>query len=289
MKHGQVVFAKGFGLANVELKVPVKSDTKFQSGSMGKQLASMAVMMLVEEGKVHLDDRLTTYFTDAPESWRKITVRQLLTHTSGLANDIPWEDYRSDSTEAQLLIRIEAIPLDFEPGAKWSYSNLGYKLIGMLIGKVTGKFYGDFLQERIFKPLGMNATRIVSESDIILHRAAGYDWQENVLKNAPWVAPTLSTTADGALYVTVLDLARWDAALYSERLVKKASLDEMWSPVRLNDGQSAEYGFGWGLGAVNGHRFAEHGGAWQGFRTEILPGRRRDYCYLVEGQKGEVQ
>jgi hypothetical protein len=142
-------------------------------------------------------------------------------------------------------------------------------LLGLLIHKVTGKFYGDFLQERVFKPLGMTTTRIISEADIVPNRAAGYRLVKGVVKNQEWVNPTLNTTADGSLYFTVLDLAKWDAALYTEKLLKKTSLDLMWTPVKLNNGKTHPYGFGWRVAEMNGHRLIEHGGSWQGFTTGI--------------------
>ncbi|HSE20860.1 MAG TPA: serine hydrolase domain-containing protein [Pyrinomonadaceae bacterium] len=269
IKDGQIVIAKGYGLANVEHQVPVKPETIFQSGSTGKQFTATAVMMLVEEGKLNLEDKITKYFADGPEAWRNITVRHLLTHTSGMT-DYPTDfDLRRDYTEDELYQRIKAIPLAFQPGDKWSYSNLAYVMLGILIHKVSGKFYGDFLHERVFKPLQMTTARIISEADVIPNRAAGYRLDNGQLKNQGWVSPSLNTTADGALYLTIYDMAKWDAALYTEKLLKKSSLDQMWTPVKLNDGKTHPYGFGWSLADVRGHRLIEHGGAWQGFKAHI--------------------
>src|SRR2546427_1923607 len=269
VRDGQIVLAKGYGLANVELQVPAKPETIFQSGSMGKQFTATAVMMLVEEGKLSLADCITKYFPDAPASWQNITVRHLLTHTAG-TTDYPSDfDFRRDYTEAELLTRAEAIPLAFQPGEKWSYSNLGYVMLGILIHKVSGKFYGDFLQERVFRPLGMTTARIISEADIIPNRAAGYRLVKGELKNQEWVSPSLNTTADGALYLTVYDMAKWDAALYTEKLIKKSSLEQMWTPVNLNNGKTYPYGFGWSLNEVRGHHIIEHSGSWQGFKSYI--------------------
>ena len=278
-RNGEIVKAQGYGLANVELNVPVKPETIFQSGSVGKQFAATAVMMLVEEGKVGLDDAITKYFPGAPDAWNNIKVRNLLSHTSGLAEYESDERtgpsgpfyLRLDFTEDELLKKAEALPFDFQPGEKWSYRNTNYLLLGFLIRKVTGEFYGDYLHERIFKPLGMNATRIISEADIIPNRAAGYQLVKGELKNQDWVSPTFNSTADGALYFTVLDLAKWDAALYTEKLVKKSSLDQMWTVAKLNDGKpnKSNYGFAWTIDQMNGHRVIEHGGAWQGFTTYI--------------------
>jgi CubicO group peptidase (beta-lactamase class C family) len=245
IRNGEIVIARGYGMANVEHQVPVKPETIFQSGSMGKQFTATAVMMLVEEGKISLDDKITKYFTDGPESWNKITVRHLLTHTSGMTDYPDDFDLRRDYTEDELVQRIKTIPLAFQPGEKWSYSNLAYVMLGVLIHKVSGKFYGNFLQERVFKPLGMSTARVISEDDIVPNRAAGYRIVNGQLKNQAWVSPSLNTTADGALYLTVYDMAKWDAALYTEKLLKRASLDEMWTPVKLNDGKTHPYGFGW--------------------------------------------
>jgi CubicO group peptidase (beta-lactamase class C family) len=143
-------------------------------------------------------------------------------------------------------------------------------ILGVLIHHVSGEFYGNFLQGRVFRPLQMTSTRIISEADIIPNRSAGYRLVKGELKNQEWVSPSLNTTADGALYTNVLDLAKWDAALYTEKLLKKSSFDQMWTPVKLNSGKTSPYGFGWRVTEVNGHRLLEHGGAWQGFTMHIL-------------------
>ena len=278
-RHGEIVKAQGYGLANVELDVPVKPETIFQSGSVGKQFAATAIMMLVEEGKIDLEDSVTKYFDHAPEIWKPVKVKNLLSHTSGLAEyetgprTKPGGPFylRLDCPEPELFDKIAVLPMDFQPGEKWRYTNTNYVILGMMIRKVTGQFYGDFLAERIFRPLGMTATRIISERDIVPNRSSGYEWTKDGLKNQEWVSPSYNSTADGALYFSVLDLAKWDAALYTEKLVKKASLDRMWTVFPLNDGKpnSGNYGFAWAIGKQNGHRVIEHGGAWQGFTTYI--------------------
>jgi CubicO group peptidase (beta-lactamase class C family) len=270
-RAGTIVRAEGFGLANVELQVAVKPETIFQSGSVGKQFTATAVMILVEQGKVGLDDPLTKYFPDAPASWSEVTIRRLLSHTAGFTDYPEKFDFRKDWTEDELLKMVEGIPLAYPPGTKWEYSNLGYLTLGLLIHRVTGEFYGDFLQERIFKPLDMKTTRIISEADIILNRAAGYRLEKGLLKNQEWVAPMVNTTADGSLYFSVLDLAKWDAALYTEKLLKRSSLDLMWTPAKLNDRQPNKegYGFGWVVRSRHGHRVVHHDGAWQGFKSAI--------------------
>jgi CubicO group peptidase (beta-lactamase class C family) len=270
-KGGKTVLAEGFGLANVELQVPVKPETVFQSGSVGKQFTATAVMMLVEAGKVGLDDPVTKYFNDAPKTWNEVTVRELLSHTAGFG-DYPTDfDFRKDWTEDELLKLVEGIPLAYPPGTKWAYSNLGFLTLGILIHRVTGEFYGDFLQQRIFRPLDMSSTRIISEADIVPNRAAGYRLVKGELKNQEWVAPAINTTADGSLYFSVLDLAKWDAALYTEKLLKRSSLDQMWTVAKLKNGQpnKGNYGFGWFIDERHGHRCIHHDGAWQGFQTAI--------------------
>ena len=269
IKDSKPLIVRGYGFANLEHKVPVKPETIFQSGSVGKQFTATAVMLLVEEGKIKLDESIGTYLPDVPESWKPITVRHLLSHTGGMT-DYPEDfDFRRDYTEDDLLKRAKEIPLAFKPGEKWQYSNLGFVTLGIMISKVTGRFYGEFLQERIFKPLGMTSTRIINEADIIQNRAAGYRLVQGAVKNQNWVSPSMNTTADGSLYLTALDMMKWDEGLTAGKLLKKTSLDEMWSPIKLNDGKTHPYGFGWGVRQVNGKRVIEHGGAWQGFKSQI--------------------
>ncbi len=278
-REGFIERVQGFGLASVELDVRVKPETIFQSGSMGKQFTAMAIMMLVEQGKIGLDDSILKYFPDGPSRWAPVKVSHLLSHTSGIAEyetdagtkpNGPFY-LRLDNSEEELYHKIADLPMDFEPGERWRYTNTNYVLLGMMIHRVTGKFYGEVLAERIFRPLGMTSTRIISEEDIIRNRSAGYRLLKGELKNQEWVSPTYNTTADGALYFNVLDLAKWDTALYTEKLVKKASLDRMWTVFPLRDGKpnSGHYGFAWFIESVNGHRLLQHGGAWQGFTTYI--------------------
>jgi CubicO group peptidase (beta-lactamase class C family) len=277
--RGNVLLAKGYGFANLELSVPVKPETLFQSGSVGKQFVSAAIMMLVEEGHVSLDDSITKYFPGAPASWKPIRIKNLLSHTSGLAEyESPERTgpkgpfyLRLDYTENQLLRKIEALPIENPPGAKWNYRNTNYVLLGFLIHRVTGLFYADYLAKRIFKPLGMSSTRLISDADIIPNRAAGYQWENDALRNQDWVSPAFNSTADGALYFNVPDLAKWDAALYTTQLLTQSSLDAMWTVYKLNNGKpnDGDYGFAWEITKQNGQRLIEHGGAWQGFTSQI--------------------
>ena len=277
-RNGHLVKATGHGYANVELRVPVSTASLFQSGSVAKQITATAIMMLVTEGKIGLDDPLSKYFPESRDSpSRDVTVRQLLTHTSGLPDiyDATGEassgiiDFRRDYTEDDLLKAYLAVSLDFPPGDKFNYSNTGYEILGILIHRVTGEFHGDFLQRRIFRPLGMTSTRIISEEDIVPNRVAGYRIVDGKLKNQEWIAPSLNTTADGGLYTNVIDLAKWDAALYTEKLLPRSALEQMWTPVRLNSGATYAYGFGWELDTVNGHPVVSHTGSNQGFAISI--------------------
>jgi CubicO group peptidase (beta-lactamase class C family) len=270
LRGDSVLLSRGFGYANVELRALASDSTIYQSGSVGKQFAAAAVVMLSETGQLSLDDTITRYFPKAPRAWRGITVRHLLTHTSGIPDYADSTlDLRRDYTEDQLVRLATRMPLKFPPGERWSYSNTGYLLLGILIHRVTGAFYGEFLHDRIFAPTGMTTTRIISEADIVPNRAAGYSLMDGKLQNQEWVSPSLNTTADGSLYFTVRDLSRWAIALNHQRIPSKAGLEASWTPVRLNDGGTFPYGFGWSIDQQRGFRRIGHGGSWQGFRTSI--------------------
>ena len=270
LRKGKIIHLKSYGFANVEHQVPVKPTTIFQSGSIGKQFTAAAVMLLVQENKLSLDDKISKYFPDLPPTWKDITVWNLLTHTSGLGDYPPDIDLKRDYTEDELLASFKKAPLDFEPGSSWNYSNAGYVILGILIRKITGEFYGDFIKERIFQPLEMTTARVISEADIVPNRAAGYRLVKGELKNQEWVSPSTNSTADGSLYFSILDLAKWDAALYTDKPLTQASRKQLWTPARLRDGTTKDYGFGWHLGEFHGRRLAFHGGAWQGFKTFII-------------------
>jgi CubicO group peptidase (beta-lactamase class C family) len=226
---------------------------------------------LVEERKIGLEDPIAKYFPSAPSWWKEVTIRELLSHTAGFT-DYPKDfDLRKDYSEGELLKIVEAIPPAYPPGTDWAYSNLGYVTLGILIHKVSGQYFGDFLQERVFKPLGMSTTRIISEADIIPNRAAGYRLENGQIKNQEWVSPSANSTADGSLYFTILDLAKWDAALYTEKVLKESSKRQMWTVATLRDGKPnpGSYGFAWVVDSRNGYRLVGHGGRWQGFTTHI--------------------
>ncbi len=273
VEAGRVVLERGYGMATLEWDAPVASDTLFQSGSLGKQFTAAAVMSLVEQGKIGLDDPLTRYFPQAPGTWQDITVRQLLTHTSGLPGYDGAQDsatginYQRNYTEEELMRFAFGLPLEFEPGTRWRYSDTGYVLLGFIIRKSSGQHYGDLLRERIFMPLGMETARVISEADIIRHRAAGYRLVDGELKNQEWVAPSLNTTADGSLYLSLRDLIAWDRGVREGKILSAKSWQPMFSPAVLKSGNTFPYGFGWALESFNGQLRIQHDGEWQGFRS----------------------
>jgi CubicO group peptidase (beta-lactamase class C family) len=287
--HGAVVKAEGYGFANVEHGVPVRPDTIFQSGSLGKQFTAATVMTLVEEGKLALDDPIAKYFPEAPEAFRAITVRHLLTHTSGIPDYTEGTiDLRRDYSEDELAGMAFGLKLEFAPGSRWNYSNTGYLMLGILVRRASGRFYGDVLRDRVFAPLEMKTARIISEEDIVPNRAAGYRLVGGELKNQEWVAPRLNTTADGSLYFTVLDLIAWDKGLRSGAVLKRESWSAVFQPVRLNSGKTFPYGFGWGIDEVAGQPLIQHGGSWQGFRTHIARYLGHDLTIIVLANLAEA-
>ena len=219
---GGIVKAQGYGFANLELKAPATKDTVYEIGSNTKQFTAAAIMMLVEEGKIGLDDSITKYFSEAPQAWRGITIRHLLTHTSGIQNHVAvphWLDvfrtnlaFETTPTRGELLKMFFKLPLEFQPGESWAYDNTGYYLLGMIIEKASGKSYWQFLDERVFKPLGMNATRSTDPQPIVPNRASGYEWKNEHFENRPVLLPAIAFSA-GSLLSTAEDMAKWDAAL----------------------------------------------------------------------------
>jgi CubicO group peptidase (beta-lactamase class C family) len=266
---GDVVVARGYGLANVEHNVPVTAETLFQSGSLGKQFTAAVVMLLVEDGKMSLDDSIARFLPDAPPRRRGITIRHLLTHTSGIPDYEEKFDFRKDYTDDELVKYAFGLKPEFAPGARWNYSNTGYVLLGCIIRKASGKFYGDLLGDRVFAPLGMKSARVISEADIIPHRAAGYRLAEGKLKNQEWVSPSLNTTADGSLYLSIRDLIAWDRGIQRKEVLKKESWKQIYTPVTLKSGKTYPYGFGWSVDNDRGQVRHHHDGAWQGFKANI--------------------
>jgi len=272
VKDGALIKLKGYGFSNLEDMVPVHADTLFQSGSLAKQFTAMGVLLLVEQGKVGLDDPVSKYFPNTPPAWKEIKVRNLLSHTSGIPDYEEGgvkRDFHLDYSEDQLLALAEKMPLNFAPGAQWKYSNTGYTLLGILIHRVTGEFYGDFLREHIWQPLAMETTQVINNDDIIENRAQGYDLVKGEVKHTYYVSPTLDATADGSLLFSAIDLVKWDAALRARKILKPSSYDAWWTPMKLNDGSFAHYGFGWFIETAGNQKLIEHTGEWQGFKTQI--------------------
>ena len=293
VKDGEVVLAKGYGLANVEFGVPATEDTVYQLASVTKTFTATAIMLLVRDGKLSLDDKITERLTDLPEAWKEVTVRHLLNHTSGIKSYTSTKDFhksmRKDYAQREIIELVAKEPLEFQPGEKWNYNNTGYFLLGMLIEKVTGKPYGDFMDERVFKPLDMTHTRINDLRAIIPNRAHGYDWDGKELKNGEYVSPTQPFAA-GMLVSTVNDLMKWDASLARQTLLDEPSLERMWKATLLNSSEEAGYGFGWETSKVNGHRRVSHGGGIPGFSTELsrFPDDKLTVIVLTNAEGGHA-
>jgi len=280
VRDGRIVKAKGYGLANIEANSVAAPKTVYEIGSITKQFTATAVMMLVEEGKISLDDKIPQYFPDAPPAWNQITVRHLLTHTSGIQNHVAVPgflnifktnlSFETTPTREEILKEFFKLPSEFEPGETWAYDNTGYYLLGIVVEKASGKHYYQFLDERIFKPLGMRATRNTDTRPVVANRASGYEWVKDKYENRPVLLPTVAFSA-GTIVSTVEDMAKWDAALYGERLLKKPMLEQMWTPARTNDGALAsfDYGFGWFIDNYHGHRIVQHAGGTPGFSSVI--------------------
>jgi CubicO group peptidase (beta-lactamase class C family) len=287
--RSNLTIARGYGFANVEHRVPVTDETIFQSGSLGKMFTAAAVMLQVEDGKLALTDPIRKFFPGAPASWDPITVRHLLTHTSGIPDYTTSAfDYRRDYTEDELARLAFAQKLEFPAGSRWNYSNTGYALLGFIVHKVSGRFYGDVLADRVFTPIGMKTARVITEADIVPHRAAGYQLVDGELKNQDWVAPTLNTTADGSLYWSLRDLLAWNAAVDRRAVLKRESWDTILTPVTLQSGKTYPYGFGWSLDERNGHPLQQHGGSWQGFKTHLARFVADDLAIVVLANLAEA-
>ncbi len=280
VRDGRTIKAQGYGFANIELKALATKDTVYEIGSNTKQFTAAAIMMLVEEDKVQLDDSITKYFPEAPQTWRGITIRHLLMHTSGIQNHVAvprWLDvfrtnlaFETAPARDELLKMFFKLPLEFQPGESWAYDNTGYYLLGIIVEKASGESYWQFLDERIFKPLGMLATRNTDPQPIIPDRASGYEWKNDHFENRPALLPAIAFSA-GSLLSTVGDMAKWDAALYSEKLLKKSSLDQLWTATMINHGAVSpfEYGFGWFIDSYHGHHLVQHSGGTPGFSSVI--------------------
>ena len=268
LRGDSVLLARGYGYANLEQHVPATDSTVYPVGSVSKQFTAAAIVMLAEQRRLRLDDPITRYLPEGSAVWPGVTIRHLLTHTSGVPQDT-MPDWRRDYTETELVRSAAAQPLEFTPGDRQSYSSTGYALLGIIIHRVTGQFYGDFLREHLFRPLGMRTARVNSDADIVPNRAAGYYLVNDTLKNQDWVSPSINSTADCCLSFTVRDFAQWAIGLNHGKALSRAGREMSWTPVRLNDGGTYPYGFGWNLTQQRGYRRIGHSGAWLGFQATI--------------------
>ena len=267
-RDGKPIVSKGVGMANYEWNIANTPETVFRLGSITKQFTSAAIMLLQERGKLNVNDPACKYITECPAAWEPITIRHLLTHTSGIPNYTSFPGFMEKKAMLpvsvnDLVAEYKSKPLDFTPGEKNSYSNSGYHLLGVVIEKASGKPYADFLRENIFIPLGMKQTGYDSPRDLIKWRASGYQRTNDGFVNAAYM-DMLIPYAAGALYSTTGDLLIWDQALYTEKLLTRKSLDEMFTPFKNN------YAYGWGVGKRLDRASTSHGGGIYGFATQIV-------------------
>lgn len=282
VRAGKVIKAEGYGQANVEVSAAARPETAYQLASVTKQIIASAILLLQQEGQLTLSDPLSQHLPETPASWAKITLRHLLTHTSGLVADEPIE-VNKPHTEGDAIQAVKPLPLAFAPGEKWSYCNFGFVLLGEVIRRRSNLRWDDFLATRFFQPLGLQATRRHSLTALISNRASGYAIQNDRTVNVPswW-----RDFASGGLVTTVLDLAKWDAMLREDRLLKPETRKLLWEPVLLNSGKPHPYGLGWNLGGTLGKRTAEHGGGRPGFATHFWRELDGDLAVIVLSNLG---
>lgn len=265
-KDGAVVFEQSSGWANAEWKIPNGATTKFRIGSVTKQFTAAAILLLAEKAKLQLDDPLSKFVPNAPESWRPVTLLQLLSHTGGIPSVTDQPEYRtwklSPATPAENMARMADKPLEFAPGEKFKYSNSGYLLLGWIVEIVSGQSYAEFLREHIFQPLGMNDTGIDSNVRIIPSRATGYARTPEGLAHAPFINMTFPAGA-GAMYSTTHDLLRWTQGLFGGKILNADSLKRMTTPVK------SEYALGLGVRSPGGRTVISHTGGIEGFNSQL--------------------
>jgi CubicO group peptidase (beta-lactamase class C family) len=275
VKRGdKIILRKGYGLANVELGIPVDPETIFNVGSITKQFTAVAILRLVQEGKLALDDPVARFFPNPSPFLRQVTIEHLLTHTSGIKNYTALPDYgdwnRFDLKPAQILERLRHEPLDFNPGERCSYNDSGFFLLGMIIEKLYGRRYQEVIQEKIFDRLGMKHSACDGSGRAIPHRAVGYVVGKQTRVRARYLSPTVAFAA-GAAVSNVDDLARWNLSLNGAAcLLRRDLLDRMFTPYRLMNGRSIFYGYAWAINRYRGHVFVEHGGRFTGFDAHVL-------------------
>jgi D-alanyl-D-alanine carboxypeptidase len=269
IQNGKLVKTAAYGLANLELKVPVSADTVFEIGSVTKQFTAAAILLLAQEGKLSVEDPISKYLKGTPDAWANITIRNLLSHTSGLKSYTGLDGFALTRhlTQEQFIHEIVKQPMEFEPGDSWKYCNTGFNLLGYIIENVSGTNYWAFLRARILQPLGMSATTDRAPGVIITNRASGYEQTNHMHINRDY--DLTDVFAAGALVSTVGDLAKWNAALDSDSPLTAASKDLMWTPVKLKNGKPTKYGFGWFIEPLDGRGNIGHGGSTSGFSASI--------------------
>lgn len=273
VRNGEVLLRGGYGMADLELDVPIGPEHVFRLGSITKQFTGAAILMLAEEGQLSLDDPITRFFPDYPTGGRTVTVEHLLGHTSGIRSYTSMPEWtsttRTDLSVPELIGVFRDQPFDFEPGESWSYNNSGYVLLGAIIEEISGMSYADFVRTRIFEPLGMTASSYGDPARITPNRVPGYSRNDSGWMNAEYLSMTHPYAA-GSLLSSVDDLARWDAAIARGDFLGEDSWQRAFAPIRLNDGRSTGYGAGWMQGRIGQFETAEHGGGINGFSTNAM-------------------
>lgn len=292
IRDGVVIHAGGYGYANLEWSIPIGTDTVFRLASITKQFTATAIMLLVNAGELALDDPLITFLPEYPAAGHAVRVHHLLTHTSGIKSYTSMEGFfekmsRHDMSLDELTAYFQNEPFDFAPGAKFSYNNSGYVLLGRIIEHVSGLSYAEFIQQRIFAPLGMCDSYYLSNEPVIPRRASGYERVGDTYHNAAFLSMALPHAA-GSLGSTIDDLIRWDTALREHQLLDRATLERMYTPVTLNDGTTENYGFGWSIGNYYGHPLVHHSGGINGFRTHIARFPDSAVTVIVLGNAGDI-
>ncbi|HEX5574362.1 MAG TPA: serine hydrolase domain-containing protein [Gemmatimonadales bacterium] len=267
LRGDSLLLARGYGLANVEHPVVATDSTVYPVGSLSKQFTAAAIVLLSQQRRLGLDDPITRYLPEGRAVWSRVTIRHLLTHTSGVPQDTTLDQSR-DYTETEL-VRSAAQPLEFEPGQLESYSSTGYALLGVIIHRVTGVPWYDFVRDQIFRPLDMRTAAVSSDTTVKASRAAGYYLVNDTLQSPDPVSPSLNSAADCCLSFSVRDLAQWAAGLNHGKVLGRAGLEMSWTPVRLNNGGIYPYGFGWNILQQRGYRRIGHSGAWLGCHATL--------------------
>jgi D-alanyl-D-alanine carboxypeptidase len=269
IQNGKPIKTAAYGEANLELRVSVRPETVFEIGSITKQFTAAGILLLAQDGKLSIDAKVTDYLKSAPQSWTNITLRHLLTHTSGLKNYTVLDGFELSRhlTQEQFIKAIAAQPRDFAPGESWKYCNTGFNLLGFVIENVSGKNYWDFMSERVFRPLGMTHTTDRGPGRILPNRASGYEQNNYMLINRDYNLTDVFSA--GAIASTVLDLAKWNAALDGDELLNPATKALMWTPTKLNNGKPTKYGFAWFIDTEDGHKNIGHSGSTSGFSASL--------------------